>query len=259
MIAALDPDSGIRKTDAMEITPLPELKIENNLLAVAVATSEYGAFICSDDTSILHGFGGGPDENPIIGIAQSLQTYLTYRVDFKFLAQGIAVDAATGAWPGSAWVRSMTVVALARNVRSPFFSAFGTASEPGNDYRWIELGLRSLSASASGAHIAVCRPTRPMRPNLLTPLEIEWCNEIARATVKNKVSREEANRIIMEELAPRVKPIYDTPAKERAALLKGKPFEELYDLNTLKPKKEYLESYRNAKKEMKKVGVKFEW
>lgn len=259
MIAALDPEHGIRKTDAMEITPLPELKIENNLLAVAVATSEYGAFICSDDTSILHGFGGGPDENAIIGIAQSLQTYLTYRVDFKFLAQGIAVDATTGVWGESGWVRSMTVVALSRNIGSPIFSAFGTAAEPGNDYRWFELALRTISASACGAHIAVCRPTRPMRPNLLTPTEIEWCNEIARGAIKSKISRVEANRMIIEKFAPRVKPVYEAPAKDRAALLEGKPFEELYDLNTLKPKREYLESYRAARKEVAKFGLKLEW
>ncbi|MGA2464185.1 MAG: monomethylamine:corrinoid methyltransferase [Thermodesulfobacteriota bacterium] len=259
MIAALDPDNGIRKTDAMEITPLPELKIESNLLAVAVAASEYGAFICSDDTSILHGFGGGPDENAIIGIAQSLQTYLTYRVDFKFLAQGIAVDATTGVWPESSWVRSMTVVTLSRNIGSPIFSAFGTAAEPGNDYRWFELALRTVSASVCGAHIAVCRPTRPMRPNLLTPLEIEWCSEISRAAVRSKISREEANRIIVERFAPRVKPVYVTPAKNRAALLKGKPFEELYDLNTLKPTNEYLESYRAARKEVASFGLKLEW
>lgn len=259
MIAAFDPGHGLRKTDAMEITPLPEIKIESNLLAVAVATSEYGAFICSDDTSILHGFGGGPDENVIIGLAQSLQTYITYRVDFKFLAQGIAVDATTGVWPASGWVRSMVVVALSRNIGSPIFSAFGTAAEPGNEYRWFELALRTVSASTCGSHIAVCRPTRPMRPNLLTPLEIEWCGEIAQAVVRSKISREEANRIIMENFAPRVKSVYVTPAKERTALLKGKSFEELYDLNTLKPKKDYLESYRNARREVKMMGIKFEW
>ena len=259
MIAAFDPEHGLRKTDAMEITPLPELKIESNLLAVAVAASEYGAFICSDDTSILHGFGGGPDENAIIGLAQSLQTYITYRVDFKFLAQGISVDATTGVWGESGWVRNMTVVALSRNIGSPIFSAFGTAAEPGNEYRWFELAVRTVSASACGAHIAVCRPTRPMRPNLLTPLEIEWCSEIAKAVVRSKISREEANRITRENFAPRVKPIYVTPAKDRAALLKGKPFEELYDLNTLKPKKEYLESYRAARKEIASFGLKLEW
>ena len=42
-------------------------------------------------------------------------------------------------------------------------------------------------------------------------------------------------------------------------MLKGKTFEELYDLNTLKPKKDYLESYRNASRELKKMGVKFVW
>lgn len=259
MIAALDQDNGIRKTDAVEITPLPELKIENNLLAVAVATSEYGAFICSDDTSILYGFGGGPDENPIIGVAQSIQTYLTYRVDFKYLAQGIPIDAQTSSLPECLWCRSMTVLALARNLKTPLFGSAGSGPEPGHEHRWTELAARSMTTIASGGHIDVVRPIRPLRPNLLTPLEIEFCAELARAMVRSEMSREEANRIIMDELVPRYRFLYDTPSKERAAILQGKPFEELYDLNTLKPTHEYLESYRSAKRELKKMGVKFEW
>jgi len=259
MIAALDPDHGIRKTDAMEITPLPELKIENNLLAVAVATSEYGAFICSDDTSILHGFGGGPDENPIIGVAQSLQTYLTYRVDFKFLAQGIPIDAQTSSLPECLWCRSMTVLALARNLKTPLFGSAGSGPEPGHEHRWTELAARSMTTIASGGHVDVVRPIRPLRPNLFSPLEIEFCGELARAMVTNKMSREATNRIIMEGLVPRYKHLYDVPSKGRAAILQGKPFEELYDLNTLKPTQEHLDSYRNARRELKKMGVKFEW
>jgi methylamine--corrinoid protein Co-methyltransferase len=98
-----------------------------------------------------------------------------------------------------------------------------------------------------------------MRPNLLTPLEIELCSEVAKGTVKNKITREEANRILVESWGPILKPVYDASPRERSAMLKGKTFEELYDLNTLKPKKDYLESYRNARRELKKMGVKFEW
>lgn len=259
MIAALDPDNGLRKTDAIEITPLTELKIETNLLAVAVAATEYGLFINSDDTSIIYGFGGGPDENPIIGIAQSIQAYLTYRVDYKMIAQGIAMDASSSALPASLWCRSMTAMALARNIKSPLIGTIGSGPEPNNENRWRELAARTIGSVASGLHIDVMRPTRPLRPNLLTPLEVEYCSEIARSMVKCKMTREEANEIIMENLVPQYKPIYDVPLKERGPYLKGKAFEDLYDLKTLKPNKDHLESYRSAKKELSSYGIKFDY
>jgi hypothetical protein len=72
-------------------------------------------------------------------------------------------------------------------------------------------------------------------------------------------SRLGGNRILVENWWPIFKPVYDASSRERSAMLKGKTFEELYDLNTLKPKKDYLESYRNASRELKKMGVKFVW
>ncbi len=259
MIAALDPDNGIRKTDAMEISPLPELKIENNLLAVAAATTEYGAFVNSDDISILHGFGGGPDENPIIGVAQSLQVHMTYHVDYNCFAQGLGMDVTKGNLPENLWCRSMVAVAMARNVKSPCFSYVSSGPEPNNERRWMELAARTLVVVTSGAHINIVRPFRSTRCNLLTPLEIEFCNEIADAIVKNKMAREEANKIVMDGLVPKYKPIYDKPLQEREILFKGNSFEELYDLHTLKPKKEHIDGYQAAKKEMEKMGMKFGW
>ncbi|MHA1778043.1 MAG: monomethylamine:corrinoid methyltransferase, partial [Candidatus Heimdallarchaeaceae archaeon] len=37
----------------------------------------------------------------------------------------------------------------------------------------------------------------------------------------------------------------------------GKPFEELYDLNTLKPRPEHLKQYEEVKKELEDLGLKF--
>jgi methylamine--corrinoid protein Co-methyltransferase len=259
MVSCMDPESGIRKTDAVEISPIPELKIENNLLAVAIATTEYGAFVNSDVTSILYGFGGGPDENAIIGTAQSIQVYLTYRVDYNNLAQALPIDVEGWSLPAACWSRSINSVAMARNVKSPCFVYVSPGPEPNHENRWRELAAQTMMAVASGSHIDVIRPIRPYRPNLLTPLEIEFCSEIANAMVKNKMSREKTNEIIMNGLAPKYKPMYDVPTRERYPLLKGKPFEELYDLNTLKPNREHLDSYHAARKELGKLGVEFEW
>ena len=258
MISTLDPANGIRPTDAIEITPLPELKIESNLIAVAVTTTEYGAFVNSDCTSILGGFGGGPPENAIIGLAQDIQTHLTYRCDYCSLANGLPIDIETVTLPAPLWSRSLNSLAYARNLRTPVFSYVGAGPEPDNENRWRELAAQAMVAVASGSHIDVVRPARSYRPNLFSPLEIEFCSEIATSMVKNKIPREKINEIIMKGLLPKYKPIYDTPSRDRYPLMKGKPFEELYDLNTLKPSKEHVEHYRMAKKELTGLGIELE-
>ena len=225
MISALDAANGIRPSDAIEFSPLPELKMENNLLAVAVATTEYGAFVNSDCASMLGGFGGGPVENAIIGLAQDIQVHLTYRCDYCSLANALPIDVEGVSLPAALWSRSMNALAYARNMKTPVFSYVGSGPEPNNENRWRELASQTIVSVASGAHIDVVRPARPYRPNLFSPLEIEFCDEIASSMVGTGISRETANRIIMEGLVPRYKPIYATPAKERYPLLKGNVFE----------------------------------
>jgi len=258
-IAALDPDNGIRKTDAIEITPIPELKIESNLLAVTIATTEYGAFVNSDTSTIMYGFGGGPTESAIIGTAMSIAVYLTYRVDYNSIASSLPVDAEKFSLTECLWPRSMNLISMARNIKSPLFCFVAPGPEPESEHTWMELAAQTIMAVASAAHIDVIRPIRPYRPNLLTPLQIEFCSEIANAMVKSQMSREEANKIIINDLVPRYSPTYDVPTKDRYRLLKGKAFEELYDLNTLKPNKEHIDSYYAAKKELTKLGIEFEW
>jgi methylamine--corrinoid protein Co-methyltransferase len=259
MIACLAPADGIRPTDAVAISPNPELKIESNLLAVAAVATEYGAFINSDCTSILYAFGGGPEENAIIGTAQEIQVHLTYRCDYNNLANGIPIDAEAFSLPAVLWSRSLNAVAYARNIKIPCVVYASPGPEPNNPNRWWELAAQTMMAVSSGGHIDIIRPIRPFRPNLLTPLEIEFCSEIANSMVKNKVSREKTNDIIMKGLVPKYRAVYDTPTKDRYPLLKGNTFEELYNLDTLKPIKEYVESYHAAKKELTKLGIEFDW
>jgi len=59
-------------------------------------------------------------------------------------------------------------------------------------------------------------------------------------------------------LVPKHKPLYDTPTKNnRYPLLKGNAFEELYDLNTLKPIKEHVENRDIAKQGLTKLEIEF--
>ena len=62
----------------------------------------------------------------------------------------------------------------------------------------------------------------------------------------------------LRKLAPEYMPVYEKDQSERYEFLKGNPFEDLYDLESLLPKQFYLEQYSNAKKELRNIGFPME-
>ena len=64
-----------------------------------------------------------------------------------------------------------------------------------------------------------------------------------------KMTREEANEIVNNLLAKYENDIPTAP--------KGKSFREVYDINELVPKKEYLDQYYRLKEEIAKMGIDF--
>ena len=66
---------------------------------------------------------------------------------------------------------------------------------------------------------------------------------------KMKMTREQANEIVNKLLAKYEKDIPDAPI--------GKPFREVYDINELVPKQEYLDQYYRIKEEIAKMGIDF--
>ena len=87
--------------------------------------------------------------------------------------------------------------------------------------------------------------------NRATPLEARIGMEVGHAVARQGMTREEADEIALRLLAK----YEDKIESEKAPI--GKPFEQLYDIGSLRPKAEYLELYKKTKDEIQNlIGLK---
>ena len=117
LLAALDPDYGLRRTDGMLLSVLPDLKIEHDLLTAAIVGHDYGLFTLSGSFSIVGGFCGGVEGAIIEGIAKPLAAMLVYRDYINYVgvehASGVSVRKIV--FQPVSWARSVVTQALNRH------------------------------------------------------------------------------------------------------------------------------------------------
>jgi methylamine--corrinoid protein Co-methyltransferase len=257
-IAALNPTHGIRTTDSIRLTHLPEMKITDDDLASAVAAHDYGCFVTSSGYAVLGGFAGGPESAAIITLASAIGDYVCFDAHHSWgpVAPGVDIEKSLWFSPETIWCTGIAMFAHSRNIHMPSTAIVVSSHEPNSENRWRELAITTISAVIWGFHVHVFRTSKPMRDNLLTPLDLQFCSEVAQGALKNHYKREDLKKII-DHLSPKYMPVYERDQSSRYELLKGNPFEELYDLNTLEPKKAYLEQYNSAKRELEGIGFQF--
>ncbi len=245
--------SGIRPTDAVQQSTLPEMKVQDDYLSAVCAELGYGCFIVSRGLSFIGGYGGGPNTSAIEGLACTMVARLCYRADYLSIGSGhLDVDLTHDA--ETLWCDGLMHVAYARNFRNPLSASAGSVAECSHPTRWMEMAAAAIHKVVLGGHLEITRPRRALRDNLLTPLEVEYGAQVRNWIVENKLGKEEANTLV-KKLLGKYEYLLKTDPKEREVLRRGKTFDELYDMTTLKPREEHLESYRTAVKELSSLGI----
>ena len=79
LIGVMDPENGLRPTDGILLSLLPDLKMEQDMLSAAIVYDEYGSFKLSGSFAIIGGFCGGIDGAIIEGIAKPIAAMIAYR------------------------------------------------------------------------------------------------------------------------------------------------------------------------------------
>jgi methylamine--corrinoid protein Co-methyltransferase len=249
ILAILHPDF-IRKTDAVMISPLPEpFKINYDCLTAAIVAHEYGCFVWSDARSYIGGYAGGYESTLAVGCAAPLINITVLRAHYALWSAGFPLpEPKLQALDKVRWTYNMALQALKRNTRLLLANSSCTAAEPCTEQQLIEMASRVISHTASGASAFWAgRPVKPLRLNLVTPLEIRWVIEVSRAA--RKLNRRQANEISKALNVPEEK-LRNPPT--------GKAFQECFDVTSLKPNKEYVDLYNRVKKKVEDLGLKFE-
>ena len=144
------------------------------------------------------------------------------------------------------WVHSLAIQAAARNTHYLTWHMLDQVGGPATEMLLYEDAVTMLMYTASGGcGVFTTRTSGTRHAEHITPLECKFCCEILHCS--SGMTRKQVNEIV-KVLIPKYENMLRNPPQ-------GKSFRELYDLETLQPKKEYLDLYLKVKRELIELGV----
>lgn len=249
LIGVMDPDHGLRRTDGILLSLLPDLKMEQDMLSAAIVYEEYGAFKLSGSFAIAGGFCGGVDGAIIEGIAKPIAAMIAYRdyINYTGVEHVHMLNARQILLPWVNWSRSVVNQALNRFTHTICMRWVIPTSGPGTALNLLEGAMQAIEAPINGMNLYAPRHCRTTTNHGQTPLEAEWMIEVSDAVIDNEFDRQGADELL-GKIAQRLDG--EKPAE-------GYDITECYDLIHHRPVPEYQQAYVDVKKELTDMGLTF--
>ena len=257
MIAPLDPEHGLRRTDGALFSLLPDLKLELNYLTAAIVYEEYGAF--KENRGGGGTFFASVAGCVIGGIASSIASWIAYRDRLIVCNAGrpgisepgistLQRRISDGVWPSS-----IVNMALERNSKMIRMGTSGHGN-PGTTSMLIDVAFQSIVATVLGGNINIDRVIFRTDPAVElggTPVETELTSAVSEAVTKSRMSR--------EELEPILRKLDEKhQAIDKAAEKTYPKFLDLYVPTEHRPVKEYKEKVDAVKEDLSEMGLEVE-
>lgn len=249
LMAAIDPVAGLRPTDGVLLSALPDVKMEHDLLSMAIVCQEYGCFGLSGSFALAGGFCGGVEGAIIEGVCKPLTAMLCYHdwLHYTGVEHVQSLSAIKIMLQPLNWARSLVDQVLNTKTNTICMAWVIPTSGSGTQTGLIENAIRSIEAPINGASLYAFRRSRAKMNAGQTPLEAEWMLEVADATQRAGLTRETAAPILWK-LAEKLK---------GRAPEEGQAIQECYDLVNHRPSPEYERIYVDLKEELAGLGLAF--
>jgi hypothetical protein len=247
-IAASNPEWGERLTDGRFVASVTELKVNNSLLNKMVHFHTYGCFVGALTGPIMGGYAGGPEGTAVVGLAYHLQGLVVNQAHFlNYFPFHLKHTANT--MRELLWVISVTYQALSRNSNLISLSNGFAAAGPCTPMVLREAAAHSLVSVVSGANLWEMAVAKNKHKNYATPMEAKMAAEVGCGAAIEKMSRRDTNQITLNLLKTYEDNIANAPL--------GKNFRECYDVRRCRPSVEYMDLYKNTRKELEDIGIPF--
>lgn len=236
---------GLRPTDWHHVSAPSEFKTNYDLLSKVAHITRIGATMEAYLNIIYGGFLGGA-EGVVIGLAAGLII-----VNQNYMGTTLSVSSAhpflhSDATAESLWAQSLAFQAISRNTNLLTASLCKAASGPGTKTLLYECAAFTISGVVSGLSVPqACMTATGTHPRHCSGLESKFSGEVAHSVCG--MGREQADEIVKKLLAK-----YETKLAEKPI---GKPFEEVYNVDTIKPTQEWQGLYEEVKDELIDLGV----
>ncbi|MDA8229258.1 MAG: monomethylamine:corrinoid methyltransferase, partial [Desulfitobacterium hafniense] len=247
LLAGMDPDYGLRRTDGILLSLLPDLKMEHDMLSAAITYEDYGCFKLSGSFALSGGFCGGVEGAIIEGIAKPIACTIAYHdyIHYTGVEHVNALSAQKILLQPFNWARSVVNQVLNTKTNVICMAWVIPTSGSGTENNLLESAIRCIEAPINGANLYAPRHSRSRLNGGQTPLEAEWMLEVSDATIKAGFDRVEAGEVI-RKIANKL----DGRNPEQGLLI-----QECYDLVSHKPSEEYRAIYEGVKEELVKFGL----
>ncbi|MCW4048875.1 MAG: monomethylamine:corrinoid methyltransferase [Candidatus Bathyarchaeota archaeon] len=249
-LATIDPVAGLRPTDGVLLSVLPDVKVQYDLITTALVLQSSGYFGISGSFGIAGGFAGGPEGAIIESLVKTIIAWMVYRDNLYY--NGVEhfshVSGVKRSMFPINFARSVVYQATIRNSNGIPMHWPIPVSELCTESHLQELILRSIEATVNGANLYVPRVSRSRMNGGQTPADAEIMIEASDATLNTKIKRDE----IYEIFEPVITKLSTNTSPEP-----GKLITECYDLQRHKPSTEYQELINKVKNQFKECGLKW--
>lgn len=256
MIAPLDPEHGLRRTDGAIFSVLPDLKIEFGFLTAAIIYEEYGAF--KENRGITGSFFTSVGGCVIGSIAHAIASWVAYRnrlIGFGAGRPGLSSlpSAPRRRISDGVWPSSLAHMALDRNSNMIRMGGVGRGNFGGLS-NLISVSFRAIvSTVLGGAGLNIDRMVNRTDPTVEfggTPVETELAHSVSHAVARSDMTREELEPILrkLDEQHWKI----DTSTEETYTYAR---FLDIYDPNKHRPTEDYQEKVDKVKQDLREMGL----
>ena len=234
-MASLDPEAGLRPSDGLLVAQIPELKTNYDQLSRVAHLRSLGMHIVNLITPLVGGLGGGAEGTAVVTVASHLLGALAYSASYHFMGHMHLLRSINTDRMGL-WIQAVSAQALARNTPLVVVNDLYAASGLGTtDLLW-EVAAGAIVGAVCGTHQHGTGATAGRETDHTSGLEARFQALVAHAALGR--SRQEANGLVLECLRH-----YE---EHLATPNLGRPFSEVYDVETLEPRPWWLEAFHEV-------------
>ncbi len=254
LIAPIDREVGLRPSDGILLSVLPEVKIEQDYLTAALVWEEYGGFKLNGNAgATVAGFAGSLGGALIESIVAVLIGWIAYRDiacwgRIRSPAEGRSTEEFPVETP-ERWAKSIWAQALHRHTNHILFISASSHSGPGCETSLLYVAFNAVTIPINGANVHISRQTRARMNASQSPLEAEWAYEVATAVMRAGLDRHSAGDLMLK---------IGEKLKGKAVEAPYHDIREFYDLVHHRPLPAYEEVYLRVKELISSLGLNFD-
>jgi len=239
---------GLRPSDSISTTGLPELKVSFDDLERVAFAMAIGSRFAGEAIAVIGGFSGSVEGAAIVAVAGAYQARMVNRGEVVGITV-TPIQTQSRATRRMIWVSALALQAASQNTGAVLVAPIGDhpAAGPGTAQYFYETAAAIIPGVVSGVHpIGGTRKFRIGRAlDYGTPLESEFQARVSKAAVG--MDLQHARRVSANLLGRYEKTLKDAPP--------GATLHELYDLDADRPLPAYRDVCDKVVRELRDLGV----